>query len=313
MVVERQLMTGPILITGSHRSGTTWVGRTLEAGGGLGYIDEPFSILHRPGVLGTRFDAWFPYITDDPDGRLTAAVGEMLGFRYSPAAELRATRSPRDVGRMVRDARRFGGYRRAHARPLVKDPVALLAAPWLARSFEMDVVVMIRHPAAFASSLKRMGWTHPFGHFLDQPALMDGPLAAYRDQVSRYAADPPDVIDQAGLLWTMLHDVIDGYRASQPDWLFIRHEDLSTDPQDGFRELCRTLGLRYDGPLEQRLLHDTDTANPVEAVNGTAHTLQRDSRANVATWRTRLTADEIARVREATATISPRFYGEDEW
>jgi len=52
---------------------------------------------------------------------------------------------------------------------------------------------------------------------------------------------------------------------------------------------------------------------PVEAVNGTAHVLQRDSRANIATWRTRLTATEIERVREATAAVSPRFYGEDEW
>jgi hypothetical protein len=240
-------------------------------------------------------------------------VSHMLEFRYAPAAELRAVRSPRDVGRLMRDARRFGDYRRRHARPLVKDPVALLAAPWLARSFDMDVVVMIRHPAAFASSLKRMGWTHPFGDFLVQPALMDGPLAAYRGQVERYAADPPDVVDQAGLLWAMLHDVIDGYRTDHPEWQFVRHEDLSTDPQAGFRQLCDRLGLHYDGPLEERLAHDTDAGNPVEAVNGTAHTLQRDSRANVTTWRTRLTPEEIARVREATAAVSPRFYGEDEW
>jgi hypothetical protein len=313
MGVERRMTAPPILVTGSHRSGTTWVGRTLEASGGLGYIDEPFSILHRPGVLGARFDAWFPYITTDPGGRLTASVGQMLEFRYDPARELRAVRSPRDVGRMVRDTRRFGDYRRRHARPLVKDPVALLAAPWLASSFGMDVVVMIRHPAAFASSLKRMGWTHPFGDFLAQPALMDGPLAGYRDQVERYAAHPPDVIDQAGLLWTMLHDVIDGYRSAYPDWLFVRHEDLSTDPQAGFQRICDQLGLRYDGALERRLLRDTDAANPVEAVNGTAHVLQRDSRANIATWRTRLTAEEIERVRAATAAVSPRFYGEDEW
>jgi hypothetical protein len=313
MGVERRVTAPPILVTGSHRSGTTWVGRTLEAGGGLGYIDEPFSILHRPGVLSAQFDAWFPYITGDPDGRLTASVAQMLEFRYHPSTELRAVRSPKDVGRMVRDARRFGECRRRRARPLVKDPVALLAAPWLAASFDMDVVVMIRHPAAFASSLKRMGWTHPFDHFLAQPALMNGPLAAYREQVSQYAADPPDVIDQAGLLWTMLHDVIDGYRTAHPDWQFVRHEDLSTDPQDGFRRMCGELGLRYDGPLERRLLLDTDAANPVEAVNGTAHVLQRDSRANIATWRTRLTADEIERVRTATAAVSPRFYGEDEW
>jgi hypothetical protein len=304
---------GPILITGAHRTGTTWEGRTLEAGGELGYIDEPFSLLHRPGVLATRFDAWFPYITDDPDGSLTAAVGRMLEFRYDPGAEVRALRSPRDAGRMVRDARRFGGFRRGGVRPLVKDPVALLAAPWLADTFRMEVVVTVRHPAAFASSLKRMGWTHPFGHFLAQPALMEGPLAAYRDRVERFAADPPDVVDQAGLLWTMLHDVIDGYRSDHPGWTFVRHEDLSGEPDGEFAALCERLGVRYEGPVREHLLAGTGGDNPVEAVNGRAHTLRRDSRANITTWRTRLTSDEIARVREATADVSPRFYGADEW
>ena len=170
-----------------------------------------------------------------------------------------------------------------------------------------------QRPAAFASSLKRMGWTHPFGHFLAQPALMAGPLAGYRARIERFAADPPDVVDQAGLLWAMLHDVIDGYRTDHPDWTVVRHEDLSVEPEGAFSELCERLGVRYDGAVRAHLLAGTAGGNPVEAVNGRAHTLRRDSRANIATWRTRLTDDEIARVRQATAEVSPRFYGDDEW
>jgi|tagenome__1003787_1003787.scaffolds.fasta_scaffold20817846_2 hypothetical protein len=303
----------PILITGSHRSGTTWVGRTLAAGGTLGYIDEPFSVLHRPGILSARFDDWFPYVTNGDGAVLRPHVERMLRFRYDHAAELRAIRGPRDAGRMARDAARFRSYGRRALRPLVKDPIALLAAGWLAKEFDMQVVVMIRHPAAFAGSLKRMGWTHPFSDFQHQPALMAGPLAAYRDRVDRFAAQDQDVVDQAALLWAMLHDVIDGYRHRHPDWLFVRHEDLSREPQQRFADLCLRLDVPFDGGVAEYLDSHTGGGNPAEAASGKAHELRRDSRANVDNWRARLTPDEVKRVREATAGVAERFYGEDEW
>ena len=42
--------TKPILVTGSHRSGTTWVGKMLAATGSVGYIHEPFNLKNRPGI-----------------------------------------------------------------------------------------------------------------------------------------------------------------------------------------------------------------------------------------------------------------------
>jgi sulfotransferase family protein len=310
--VER-VSGAPILITGSHRSGTTWVGHALAAGGELGYIDEPFSVLHRPGICAAHFEAWFPYVTADPAQQVRPHVERMLRFDYATSAELRALRRPRDAARMARDARRFARYRRARLRPLVKDPIAVLSAPWLAREFGMRVIVTIRHPAAFASSLKRMGWTHPFGDFLRQPALMAGPLAGYRAEVERFATTPQDVVDQAALIWVMLHDVIDGYRSRHDDWMYVRHEDLSLDPAGGFAALCQGVGLRYAGGVQGFVTQTTDSSNPAEAADGRAHDLNRDSAANIWNWKQRLTADEIARVRARAAPVADRFYGEDEW
>jgi len=34
----------PILVTGSHRSGTTWAGKMISACPNVGYIHEPFNI-----------------------------------------------------------------------------------------------------------------------------------------------------------------------------------------------------------------------------------------------------------------------------
>jgi hypothetical protein len=73
------------------------------------------------------------------------------------------------------------------------------------------------------------------------------------------------------------------------------------------------VGVRYEGGVAQHVTEHTAGENPSEAPEGKAHQLRRDSRANVATWRTRLTEDEIARVRLATAGVADRFYGADEW
>ena len=47
-------MNNPILVTGSHRSGTTWVGKMLAADSDTAYISEPLNVLHRLGIFRAR-------------------------------------------------------------------------------------------------------------------------------------------------------------------------------------------------------------------------------------------------------------------
>ncbi len=122
------------------------MGRTLERAPGVGLIYEPFNPGHRPGICRAVVPRWFTYVDAAPPPGLARDLRRTLGFRYSHAAELRRMRSLRDAGRMGRDAARFAAHRIRGARPLMKDPIAVLAAPWLAREFGMQVVVMIRHP-----------------------------------------------------------------------------------------------------------------------------------------------------------------------
>jgi len=305
--------SAPILVTGSHRSGTTWVGRTLATAPNIAYLDEPFSLRHRRGVLRARFPCWFPYLHGPESAGVAADVQRMLAYRYSYAAELADLRSARDGGRMVRDAARFARFRRSRSRPLIKDPIAILAVPWLAERFGAQPVVLIRHPAAFAASLKRMGWAHDFSHFLRQPGLVDDLVPDLRPDIEAFAADPPGVVDQAGLLWVIVHTVIDRYRREHPEWAFARHEDLSTDPFAGFRTLFEHLGLPYTAGVERYIADTTGTANAAEAPTGVTHELRRDSSANVHTWRNRLDPDEIERVRARTGAVAAAFYGDDEW
>jgi hypothetical protein len=113
----------PILVTGGHRSGTAWVGRMLAASPEVGYIEEPFSLLRRRGVLDVPFPFWFPQISPANETPCIGRVSSMPAFRYQVGAELKTLRSPRDMGYMVRDWSWFARYRRRRVRSLLREPI----------------------------------------------------------------------------------------------------------------------------------------------------------------------------------------------
>ncbi len=277
----------------------------------VAYLWEPFSRLHRPGVLNVEFPYWFPYVCAENQDRVSPAVADMLSFRYRPAAELRSVRSSKDAGRLVRDWSDFARWRRAGSRPLMKDPIALFSAEWLADSFDMDVIVLIRHPAAFVKSLTQRELAHPFGDFLRQPLLMQEFLEPFEAEIRAFSAAPAPLFDQALLLWNILHSAILRYRSARPDWLFLRLEDIAVEPIGRFREIYARLGLRLDAATERTISAHSDPSNPAE-VDDPADA-RRDSRASIHTWKERLSPQDIDRVRTAVEPISKEFYSDADW
>jgi len=54
-----------ILVTGSHRSGTTWVAKMIANSPSVGYIHEPFNpTIYRPGICAAKFRG-FTYISKE--------------------------------------------------------------------------------------------------------------------------------------------------------------------------------------------------------------------------------------------------------
>lgn len=69
--------SGPILVTGSRRSGSTWVGNVLSLAAGTGYVHEPFNTKTRQGICAARFPADFTYVTREP-GHQTGAGHDLI-------------------------------------------------------------------------------------------------------------------------------------------------------------------------------------------------------------------------------------------
>jgi hypothetical protein len=301
----------PILVTGTHRSGTTWVGKMLAADAMTAYISEPLNVLHRPGVFRPKIKYWYQYVCEDNENEYLPAFQELLEFDYHLWDEIRSLRSRRDFLRMGRDFLIFYNGLMRGQRPLFKDPFAVFSTPWFAKRLNCKVVMTVRHPAAFVSSLKRLNWPFDFQDLLDQPLLMRDHLEPYQEEIQ--SAQNDDVIGQAALLWKLIYRVVHITCEQHPDFLIVRHEDLSRDPIPGYRDLYASLGLEFTPRVEKTILNSSNSENPRELSRKKVHDFKLDSRANVDNWKKRLTAEEIERVRATTAEVSKFYYSDAEW
>ena len=279
---------------------------------GTTYVHEPFSPRTAPGISPAPFDRYYAVVTEQNEATYLPGLTRTVRLDYDWLAQARSTRSLRDAGRGMRDFATVTRSRLSHARPIVKDPIALLSAEWFAARFEMDVVVLIRHPAAFVASLKRLGWTHRFDTFIGPDDEVPEIVRPYEAEIRAEAENPSvDVVAQATLFWRILYDVVDGYRARHDDWIFVRHEDVSRDAEGEFERLYVRLGLEFTSDARREIAGASSADNP--AVPDSTHAIRVDSSANVGRWRNVLTPREVDDVREATRDVWPRFYSDDDW
>jgi hypothetical protein len=301
----------PILVTGAHRSGTTWVGRMLAAGGDVAYISEPLNVMHRPGVFRAPVRYWYTHINSGNESEYLPAFQELLDLRYHLSREILSIRSWRDLLRMGRDFHIFYTGSLRGKRILLKDPFAVFSTPWFAQMLDCRVVIAVRHPAAFANSLKRLNWPFDFRDLLDQPALMHDHLEEDRAQMESMGED--DLIGQAALLWRMVYRTVHSTCKLHPDFKVVRHEDLSLDPIAGYQALYESLGLTFNDRARDTILNSSNSENPAELSRTKTHSVKLDSRASVDNWKKRLGRDEIDRVRRMTEGVSELYYSNEEW
>jgi hypothetical protein len=307
-----------ILVTGSPRSGTTWVGDVLRQSPGMMLLTEPFNpdLSQRPWrVCNIRFGEWFVYVTDENAGEFEAPIRRMLELRHDTLDRLRACRCMKDVIDVSARAARFGASRFTTRASVMKDPLALVSSEWLQRRFGARVIVMIRHPAAIVSSYKRLNLCVDIRGLLRQPLLLRDLLGPMEEELREFVmpAQEPDIVDQAAMLWKALHYVIHEFQQRHPDWLFIRHEDLSRDVASGFGRICDYAGVKFTQAVKKFAVESNDERLPPELAVQDAFTTRRNAALNLKNWKNRLTPDEIARVRARVQDVSRHFYSDEEW
>lgn len=297
----------PLLVTGLPRSGTSWVGKMLEASGRVVYINEPLNVRHppgrSPGVLDVDVEHRFPYICRDNEEAFLPGFSDLVRLRYRVAVELRRNRSPYDLARLAKYFTAFTVGRITGRRPMMDDPYALFSISWLAERFGFTVIVLMRDPAAVAGSWQRLGWTIDLRELLGQPLLMRDLLGVYESDMR---AAGPDHLARIATLWRVAYAAVETQRRFCPNAVHIRkYEDLARNPVDEFRELYDRLGLPWSDRVRRRIVAATSkpsrTDRPFawERGRGMSRTAFRrmDSSESLNTVGKGLSADQVAMVR----------------
>jgi len=315
----------PILVTGAHRTGTTWVGKMLTASGQVAYISEPLNVWHRPGVMRTPTRFWYTYICSQNEADYLSALRDTIRLRYHTWEEIKSLRSPKDLLRMGRDWSTFRSGRFHKKRALLKDPFAVFSAPWFSQAFGCLIVITVRHPAAFASSLKRLDWPFDFGDLLSQPLLMQDWLEPFREEMENLdrqanedrklhnSAISTDTIIRSSLLWRMIYLIVKEYQQRYPFIKIVRHEDLSSNPRQEFQSLYADLSLVYNPSVQQVIASSSSSENPKELLKHKKYSVHLDSLSNLDNWKRRLSREEIYRIRSLTEDLAEFFYPDLSW
>ena len=291
----------PILVTGAHRSGTTWVGKMLALAPGVATSTSRSARAPRRAQPG----AVRPLL----HGRHARERGALPA---RPRADARASATASGAARRVCAApptspvpaatsSAFRAPPATGARPLVKDPIALLSAEWLAERFGMDVVVHDPPPGRLRREPQAARLEAQLRRPSSRTARARG-AAALRGRDPRAGRAPGEILDAGGAALAASSTTRSTATASAtPDWAFVRHEDASRGAGRDLRAALRAAGPRLHAARARG--DRARRARPTTRPSSRRRTRSSSTaRASLGRWRDDLTAEEVETLRERTRT-----------
>lgn len=287
----------PILVTGAHRSGTTWTSKMLGLAKDTIVAEEPFNVEPGNFALGGLADHHFIYAPE-----LDQVEAERT-FRMIYNKETGRIFKRRSIQHYLKCSRA--------GRLIIKDPIACLSSAWIADRFDIDVVAMVRHPCAFTESLRRMNWEPDLSQlFTSQRMLVKDFL---KPMMPLIRACDTDFDSRCAVTWKILYHVLSHFIAAHPRWIVKTHEALSLEPIEEFQDLYARLSLPWSDDVARKIEAYTGCENRRSVEARKHHCLHRDSRANAFRWKHQMTVEQIQHIKNITYPEWTEHYTEAHW
>ena len=309
-----------ILIVGARRSGTTFTGKMMSLSKNISYLQEPFN--YEKGLKKMNINGWYPYFKKDninkkqkeilhklfslekADFKVSLGDAKTDNFEYNVSkkkliknifANYSQEHLLQRIGRLIIKNSTTSSFIKAkynpwHKKLLVKDPLASLASNYLSKEFDLNVLVIVRHPAAFFESMKRKNWGVPPEDFLNQNEL----ISDYLGEIAEKLKKANNRKEYAILEWLSVNTVLLNYLNKNNRFHVIKHEDICKNPVKTFKKLYSKFDIPFTEKIENKIKRKVNS-NKCEA------------------WRNRLDASEIQWVKSQTYDLAKEFYSDLEW
>ena len=238
----------PVLLLSYPRSGSSWVGSILGRSPDLAYLREP---INQPFIMRTSHRTVWDPDADPGDRDLYQDLAKKAFAGVPPMEDPHVVLDPRDFLLL---------HRRRGRRLLVKE-VNPLAIEFFLRTWDLQVIPLLRHPGAVAESYVRMGWHS--GDLTEFGRLYGERMARVVEAVRPTGASP------------------------------ILYEDLAADPHDGFLALFDRMGVRapedYTRLIQRLCQAEGDPSSPYD--------IRRTSALEIHKWRDGLGVEAVQALR----------------
>ena len=224
-----------VFLSGTARSGTTWLSEIINYNNEYRYIFEPFNCKQVP--LTRPFGGRRYIRPHDTEPLLRDIMARILTGQIHSAWTERFNR------------------RLIATRRLVKAVRANLLLKWLHVQFPgLPIILLIRHPCAVAHSYAAHGWRGAIEPLLTQHDLVHDFLSPYQQHVA--AVD--DRFERALFIWC-IETLVPLKQFTPTDIHLMFYEHLITNPETEVRRLFAFLGKAYDPAVLTRLRRPSST------------------------------------------------------
>ncbi len=234
---QGRALSNTVLLTGSGRSGTTWLANIIAANPNFRIIFEPFDYRRVPEARGMPL---MPYMRPDESyPEWEAYLSQVMKGRiHNPW-----------VNRM--------GNRWWARRRLVKTIRANLMLLRIDRMFRTPIVFMTRHPCAVVLSRMRLKWDTHIEEFLAQPRLTEDHLDRYMPQIASSTTE----VQRQAVMWC-IENLIPLRSLESSGWIFTTYERLFCQPVIESSRILDQLGIRRTWFTNKSIKKITEMTRP---------------------------------------------------
>jgi hypothetical protein len=277
MVTDRCVKA--LLVTGMHRSGTTFVGKILSEAPGTVSLHEPFNKDF--GIRGVA--SVYPAVLDDC---LRNQVRQVLSLNFNVVRNAPNDPFFKSIARWVLGGRtnidkykaKWQLFKDNDVKTLViKDPFLMLNCCQLANEYDISSVITLRHPVAIWRSIRRMNWIFDFELFANEN------ITKKYSFLTRQKINSLSEVEKFSYLYLILYSsALEASRDSHMVHL-VRHEDICVKPVENFSEIASKLNIYFSNSMI-KLVHQTTSSDKAEYDNNKLHNFERDSKALAWAW-----------------------------
>jgi len=297
-----------LIVTGMHRSGTTFIGSVIEQSKVYDYIHEPFNLYY--GVEGV--DQWYPYLDPNDDSSLTQILDNLhsLNIKFKDVENKKDNFFKSKIRTILKSKGNLDLIK-YKIKPLfmrkeilLKDPFLSLCSGYLAKKYDdTKIIYVVRHPVAIYNSVKRMNWDFDFEHLVQQHKLMKHPCVQELQLESLEKTAPLHI--KVAFLWKVLYCIVHEQSNTLKDkTMIVIHENFSENPYTDIKRMFTFLNIDLNSDVE-KFIELNMFGGAINVQNDKLHNFKRNSKELAYSWKQKWKPeyDEIIKITDNVLQI----------